>query len=881
MKTETPLTIYLRDYRPADFLVDRIDLTFDIFDTHTDVSARMVMQRNPAANTPNAPLVLVGDELTLTGIKLDGEALAADRYVATPDSLTVPSVPDSFFLDVCTRIDPGKNTALSGLYASGGNLYTQCEAEGFRRILYYLDRPDVMTRFTTTIIADKHKLPVLLSNGNKVGEGDSGRGRHWVKWVDPFRKPSYLFALVAGRLSKAEDLFVTRSGREVRLEIWTEAGNLDKVAHAMNSVKHAMKWDEDRFGLEYDLDIYMIVAVGDFNMGAMENKGLNIFNTKYVLARPDTATDVDFSNIQAVIGHEYFHNWTGNRVTCRDWFQLSLKEGLTVFRDQEFSMDLESRAVERIDQVRTLRTVQFPEDAGPMAHPVRPQSYMEINNFYTVTVYEKGAEVIRMQHTLLGEENFQKGMALYFQRHDGQAVTTDDFVAAMADASGQDLSQFKLWYDQAGTPLLQVSDHYDADSKRYTLTFRQSCPPTPDQPEKRPFHIPVKLGLLDAAGNDLTLNLEGGGLEPCTSCVLSVKQAEQSFTFTDVPVKPVPSLLRGFSAPVRLDYAYTDEQLTFLLAHDSDEFNRWDAGQKLAERTLLKLISDVQGHHSLHVPDSFIEAFRAVLNHSTLDPALAAQALSMPSELWLAEQMTVADPDAIFTAREWLVRTLAQRLHADWAHHYERLEQDRYEWSGPAAAKRALRNTCLAYLTAQGDEAALHHAYRQYKAANNMTDQLAALSALNRHDHSLRTFALTTFAEQWQGEPLVMDKWFALQAVAPVSDALTQIEVLTKHPAFSYTNPNKVYALLRTFGAANPKHFHAADGSGYRFMSEQVLTVDKLNPQVAARLAGTFNRWRKYDAGRQAHARAELERIAGTEGLSRDVYEIVSKALAG
>lgn len=879
MRTETPQTIYLKDYLPSPYIIDRIDLKFELREVDTEVEARMVITRNPASAEVNAPLVLVGDALELVSVKIDGETLAADRYTASSTELVIRDLPDSCFCDVVTRIQPQTNTTLSGLYKSNDNFYTQCEAEGFRRIMYYLDRPDVMTRFSTTIVADKQKYPVLLSNGNKVGEGDSGKGRHWVKWVDPFRKPAYLFALVAGKLVVLEDHFRTRSGREVLLQIWVEHGNLDKCHHAMASVKRAMKWDEDRFGLEYDLDVYMIVAVSDFTMGAMENKGLNIFNTKYVLARPETATDSDFGAIESVIGHEYFHNWTGNRVTCRDWFQLSLKEGLTVFRDQEFSMDLGSRAVERIDQVKKLRSTQFPEDAGPMAHPIRPTSYIEINNFYTVTIYEKGAEVIRMQHTLLGEAGFRKGMDLYFRRHDGQAVTTEDFVAAMADANGADLEQFKHWYDQAGTPVLRASGQYDAEQRRYRLTLSQSCPATPGQPEKLPFHIPVKMSLLGSEGQTLPLRLRGEAEAIQGSRVLSLTAAEQTFEFVDIPCQPVPSLLQGFSAPVKLEMAYTDAELAFLLAHDSDEFNRWDAGQKLAERVLLALVADVQTGRPLQLPEHFTSAMRQVLNNEQLDPALAAQALSLPTEGWLAEVMEVADPEAIHQACLFASRKLAQALSADWLRHYQRLAQGAYVWTGDASAKRALRNVCLSYLCAGEQEQELQRAHEQFMQADNMTDQQAALAVLANVAHPLREHALSHFAEQWQDEALVMDKWLQMQATSCLPGTLEHVKQLTQHRCFTLTNPNKVYALIRSFANANPLHFHAADGSGYHWVADQVLALDGINPQVASRVVSAFNRWKKYDTTRQGLMKAELQRILAKEGLSPDVFEIASKAL--
>ncbi len=880
MYNDAPKTIYLKDYTPPAFLIDRVDLKFDVFDDHTEVHSRMVLNRNSAHPSADAPLVLDGEELELKLVRVDGETLPADRYVQTRDGLTLAGLPASCVLEVVTHIKPQLNTALSGLYESNHNLFTQCEAEGFRRITYFLDRPDVMARYTTTITADKQRFPVLLSNGNLVGHGNVDKQRHWVKWVDPFRKPSYLFALVAGKLVKLEDQYKTHSGKPVKLEIYVEPGNLDKCHHAMASVKKSMKWDEDTFGLEYDLDVYMIVATGDFNMGAMENKGLNIFNTKYVLAKPETATDVDYAGIEAVIAHEYFHNWTGNRVTCRDWFQLSLKEGLTVFRDQEFSADMGSRAVERIDQVNTLRNVQFREDAGPMAHPVRPDSYIEINNFYTVTVYEKGAEVVRMYHTLLGRDGFRKGMDLYFRRHDGQAVTTDDFLAAMADANQTDLSQFQRWYSQAGTPLVKAIGHYDAATRSYVLTLKQSCPATPGQADKLPFLIPVALGLLAADGSEIALQLEGEAEPTGASRVLRFTEAEQRFTFINVDSKPVPSLLRGFSAPVRLDYEWHDDELAFLMAHDRDDFNRWEAGQTLALRLMLKLIGDHQAGRALSLPTSFIEAVSKTLHDPQLDRALIAQALTLPSESYIGDQMAVIDPDAIHAVREYVRTELALALRSDWLAAYHANEvKGTYRFDAKAAGQRALRNVCLGYLL-QIDEAETHElVVKQCNTANNMTDMMGALSVLTHVGCPQREPALTAFYERFKDDALVVDKWLMLQAMSALPDALARVKALLDHSAFTLRNPNKVRSLLGAFGA-NQVRFHHGSGEGYRFIADQVLALDRINPQISSRIVSVFNRWRRFDADRQSLMKAELERIMATEGLSKDVYEIVSKALA-
>jgi aminopeptidase N len=741
-----------------------------------------------------------------------------------------------------------------------------------------------MARYTTTIHADREKYPVLLSNGNPVGRGDDpspeARNRHWVKWEDPFPKPSYLFAMVAAKLEKLEDVFVTRSGRRATLQVWVEPGKLDQCGFAMQALKKAMKWDEEVFGLEVDLDCYMIVAVGDFNMGAMENKGLNIFNTRYVLARPDIATDSDFLHIDRVVAHEYFHNWTGDRVTCRDWFQLSLKEGLTVFRDQEFGADTYSRPVTRIQEVRALRAAQFPEDAGPMAHPVRPQAYMEISNFYTATVYEKGAEVVRMIHTLIGPRAFRRGMDVYFRRHDGQAVTCDEFVEAMAEASGADFGQFMRWYDQAGTPTLEVRGDYDAAAKRYTLAVRQSTPPTPGQPEKLPLHIPLAVGLIGPDGREIPLRLDGEAAPSGTDRVLAVKQAEERFTFVDVPAQPVPSLLRRFSAPAILKFAYGEAELTHLMAHDADPFNRWEAGQRLATGILLRGIEAHRAGRGIDVPRAFVDAFARVLRDGPQDPAFAAEALALPSETYLAEQLEVVDPDAIHAVRTHLRRTLAGELRGELAAMYRsQTVPGPYSPDARSAGRRALRNLCLGYLMELEDPESRALCARQFEAADNMTDRMAALGALANSRAPEREPALERFYADWKHEPLVVDKWLGVQATSRLPDTLARVQRLTTHEAFDLRNPNKVYALIRAF-CANHVRFHAADGAGYAFGADWIIQLNPLNPQIAARIARAFDRWRKFDAGRQAHARAALERIRDTAGLSKDVAEVVSKALA-
>ncbi len=879
MSQSTPSAVFLKDYAQPAYLIDRVDLRFEIHAEHADVHSRLVIKRHDMV-TPDTPLLLSGEQLELLDIKLDGETLGEDRYQCDARSLTLPLLPDSCIVEIVTRLHPQLNTSLMGLYASNGNLFTQCEAEGFRKITYFLDRPDVMARYTTTIVADKQKFPVLLSNGNLVGQGSVDKQRHWVKWVDPFRKPSYLFALVAGRLVKLEDTFKTRSGKQVKLEIYVEPGNLDKCTHAMASLKKAMKWDEDTFGLEYDLDVYMIVAVGDFNMGAMENKGLNIFNTKYVLAKPETATDADYEGIEAVIAHEYFHNWTGNRVTCRDWFQLSLKEGLTVFRDQEFSADMTSRAVQRIDQVRTLRNMQFPEDAGPMAHPVRPDSYIEINNFYTVTVYEKGAEVVRMYQTLFGREGFRKGLELYFRRHDGQAVTCDDFRFAMADANDADLGQFSRWYSQAGTPVLAANGLYDPARQIYTLTLRQSCPPTPGQPDKQPFLIPVAIGLLSQSGQDIALQLRDEASAQGTTRILRLSQEEQIFEFIHVPHEPIPSLLRDFSAPVRLEQPLTDEQRMFLMAHDSDHFNRWEAGQTLALKLLLSLVNGRQQDLPLCLPTGFVAAMRRILLDTSLDPALKALALTLPTEVYIGEQMAIIDPQAIHDVREFMRDQLAAQLHDLWLQQYHASQRNGpYQYDAADSGLRALKNTCLAYLMKAASDDVRQLCLQQAACAQNMTDSLAALTALTQCDCPERQTALETFYARWKDEPLVVDKWLSLQASSTLPNTLEHIRRLAAHPAFQLRNPNKVRALIGMFAHGNQACFHAMDGEGYRFVADMVWQIDSLNPQVASRLASAFNRWRRFDPQRQEQMKAQMLRLMDKADLSPDVFEIISKSL--
>jgi len=861
----SPKTIYLKDYKPSDYQIKTVDLRFILNEDITRVISKLQLQRN---SDHSNPLVLDGEALELISVRLDGKDLSTDQYKIDDRSLTIDNVPDQFLLEIETEIDPVANTSLEGLYQSSGNYCTQCEAEGFRKFTYYLDRPDVMAEFTTTIEADKTKYPILLSNGNLIDKGELDNGRHWVRWHDPYKKPCYLFALVAGDLALTSGSYTTSSGREVALEIYTEHHNADRTDHAITSLKRAMKWDEDNFGLKYDLDIYMIVAVDDFNMGAMENKGLNIFNSKYVLATPETATDTDYIGIEAVIGHEYFHNWTGNRVTCRDWFQLSLKEGLTVFRDESFTADLNSPAVKRIDDVRVLRAHQFPEDSGPMAHPVRPASYMEINNFYTMTVYNKGAEVVRLYQTLLGKNGFRKGMDLYFKRHDGQAVTTDDFRNAMADANNTDLSQFQNWYDQAGTPELYITEHWDEMTRKYTLNFRQECPPTPEQENKKPFVIPVRTDLIDSDGKSMI-----------KETVLTMTGKEQQFEFNGLSRQPIPSLLRDFSAPVKLHFDYSNDQLAFLMANDSDSFNQWEAGQRLAMRVLLELVEKINSSSTLTLDQSLIEAFQKTLI-SDNDPALIAEALTLPSESDIAQQMDVVDPEAIYQARLFVRQTLAKNLQTDLQKTYEQNKsKGNYKIDPASMAKRRLQNCTLAYLACLETDKSRQLAMKQFTESKNMTDNLGALHSLVGQESEEREQALAQFYDHFQDDPLVINSWFSIQASASLPSTLDTVKALLDHPKFSIKNPNKVRSLIGAFAQMNQRCFHWEDGSGYRFIADQIIKLDPMNPQIASRLVRVFTRWKRFDERRQALMKTELERIKQQAGLYKDVFEIVEKSL--
>ncbi|AFJ47575.1 aminopeptidase N [Shimwellia blattae] len=869
--TQQPQAKYRRDYRAPEYTISDIDLTFSLDAATTIVTAESKVQRHAG---PEVALRLDGEDLVLKSIAVDGQPWS--HYQQVEGALIIEQLPERFTLTIVNQISPAANTALEGLYQSGDALCTQCESQGFRHITWYLDRPDVLARFTTKIIADASRYPFLLSNGNRVAQGELEDGRHWVQWQDPFPKPSYLFALVAGDFDVLRDTFTTRSGREVALELYVDRGNLDRADWAMTSLKNAMKWDETRFGLEYDLDIYMVVAVDFFNMGAMENKGLNIFNAKYVLARAETATDKDYLNIERVIGHEYFHNWTGNRVTCRDWFQLSLKEGLTVFRDQEFSSDLGSRAVNRISNVRTMRGMQFAEDASPMAHPIRPDMVIEMNNFYTLTVYEKGAEVIRMMHTLLGEENFQKGMQLYFERHDGSAATCDDFVQAMEDASSVDLSQFRRWYSQSGTPVVTVRDDYDPEKEQYCLTLSQRTPATADQAEKLPLHIPFDIELYDNEGKVIPLQKDGHPVHN----VLNLTQAEQTFVFDNVWFQPVPSLLREFSAPVKLEYKWSDQQLTFLMRHARNDFSRWDAAQSLLATYIRLSVARYQAGQPLSLPLHVADAFRAILLDEHIDPALAAEILTLPSQNEMAELFQVIDPAAIAAVHNALTRTLARELADELLAVYRANTLSGYRIDHGDIGKRALRNVCLHYLAFVDNGQADALVSRQYHDADNMTDALAALSAAVAADLACSKTLMQEYDDRWHQDGLVMDKWFILQATSGADNVLDTVRALLNHRSFSMGNPNRIRSLIGAFVSGNPAAFHAPDGSGYRFLVEMLTELNTRNPQVASRLIEPLIRLKRYDSKRQALMRDALEALKGLPDLSGDLYEKISKALA-
>ncbi|MEM5530369.1 aminopeptidase N [Gammaproteobacteria bacterium AS21] len=877
-----PNVIYLKDYQVPAYLIASTKLHFELLDEYTQVTATLSCHRNSESVEQDAALFLHGHQsLELLALSIDNEPLLTTDYVRDDKGLTIDSVPTSFELEVVTKIYPDKNTALEGLYRSEGMFCTQCEAEGFRRITFCQDRPDVMSIYEVTLSADKAQYPVLLSNGNQTDKGEGEDGRHWATWSDPHPKPAYLFALVAGDLSHIEDSFQTLSGRDVTLKIFADQKDLDKLDYAMISLKKSMAWDEQVYGREYDLDVFNIVAVDFFNMGAMENKGLNIFNTSCVLAHPETTTDATYQRVEAIVAHEYFHNWSGNRVTCRDWFQLSLKEGFTVFRDGQFSADMNSSTVHRIESVQTLRTSQFSEDAGPMAHSVRPASFMEISNFYTMTVYEKGAEVVRMIHTLLGAQKFREGSDLYFERHDGQAVTTDDFVAAMQDVSAKDLTQFKNWYSQAGTPQLTVTDSYDSELQRYQITIAQSCPATPGQSEKQPFHMPFLLGLLDRDGNDIELvdTVDAPGQ---STKLLELTQAEQTFSFENIAARPVPSLLRGFSAPVKLDYKYSRDQLVFLMSHDADGFNRWEASQKLGVDILLELVQKINVGSELILDQRLVEAYRAVLSDSSLDKAMIAQVLTLPTESYLAQLCDEVAVLSIHKARKFAIRSLASALEIEFLAAYQgaRLAAESYSPSAQCVAKRQLQNLSLSYLITLERESYLELALKQYDKADNMTDSMAALSmVVHSKFEEASVNLLADFYHKWSHDTLVVNQWFAVQASDTKTGALAKVEALMQHEAFDMVNPNKVRSLIAVFCMRNLVNFHAEDGTGYSFLADQIIILDKSNPQMAARLLGPLTKWARFNKNRQTQMRAQLQRILDSGSLSADVYEVVSKSL--
>jgi aminopeptidase N len=895
MKNASARTTYLKDYRPPPFTIETTDLHFDLYEDHASVVSKLLFKRNDSSDANS--LQLHGQLLQLEKIFINGQLLEPDQYIKDDESLTISTLDsllgasfEEFLFECHTRIEPQNNTALEGLYKSKKMFCTQCEAEGFRRITYYLDRPDVMSIFTTTVAAEKAKYPVLLSNGNNIASGDveGAPDRHWVTWEDPFKKPSYLFALVAGDLLSLDDTFVTCSDREIELRIFVEEKDIDKCDHAMLSLKNSMRWDEEVYGREYDLDIFMIVAVDDFNMGAMENKGLNVFNTSCVLASPQTTTDLSFQRVEAVVAHEYFHNWSGNRVTCRDWFQLSLKEGFTVYRDSEFSADMGSRTVKRVEDVSFLQTVQFAEDGGPMAHSVRPDSYMEISNFYTVTIYEKGAEVVRMIALLLGPEKFRKGSDLYFERHDGQAVTTEDFVKAMEDASGIDLGQFRTWYYQAGTPVVSIKSEFDADNKRYTLHVRQSCPDTPGQSNKKPLTVPLRLGLLGSDGKDLPLRLLVDDASTGeTDRVFSITEEEQRLDFEGFESEPVPSLLRGFSAPVRLQYDYSRADLLFLMVNDSDGFNRWNASQLLTIGLIDELQSDLAAGRDLALPQSLVDAYSGVLDSTlsdaNVDKAMVAQLLSLPTVGFLIERAEVADVESIHLVREFLLNGLAAKFYSSFLDVYTNNTSDAdYAADAVSIARRSLKNLALSYLMRSDKDEAVRLAQQQFVQASNMTDQLSGLRCLVNSGAAaavdLKRDALASFYKQWSHEPLVVDQWFVAQAVCQLPGSLAEVKQLLEHADFDIRNPNKVRSLIGAFCGQNHVGFHDASGEGYEFLADQVLVLDKLNPQIASRLLTPLTRWRKFSAKRQGLMQAQLRRIKAQEELSKDLFEIVEKS---
>ncbi|MGA9628521.1 MAG: aminopeptidase N [Candidatus Rickettsiella isopodorum] len=873
-------TTFLKDYIPPSFLINRVELTFKLNENLTQVNSRLAITRNSISENKNKPLVLQGENCELIFIKLDGRLLSNSDYQLKGNELSIFQVPDQFNLEIENRIKPKENTALSGLYVSRGIFCTQCEAEGFRRITYFLDRPDVLARYTTTIIADKKKYPILLSNGNKITQQDLENNQHSVTWEDPFKKPSYLFALVAGDLEYSQNEFVTQSQRKINLQIFSEKGEKNKCHHAIESLKKAMRWDEQAYGREYDLDIFMIAVIDDFNMGAMENKGLNIFNAQTILADPSSATDVDYSYITKVVGHEYFHNWTGNRITCRDWFQLSLKEGLTVFREQEFSESIGNPATERINTVRQLRAMQFAEDAGPLAHPVQPDSYIEINNFYTMTVYEKGAEIIRMMKVLVDPELFRKGMDDYFTVHDGQAVTIEDFVKSIEKGSGYDLQQFRRWYKQSGTPELQVDYHYSPEEKTFDLILKQHSPATPGQPTKKPFYIPLVMALFNPAGQAIDLQLVGDDTPLGTQCTLKLRESEHVFQFVNVDVKPIPSLLRNFSAPVKLKVKYSDKDLAFLMQSDTDGFNRWDAAQELASRIVLRRIQSSSTLEDSAVSELF-KGYKILFAEDKQNSKdLLAELLSLPSEAAFSEQMPIIDIDGIHEEREWLRFQCAKKLENNFLRCYQACHDLKpYVFDKQSVTNRRLANISLTYLMLLQDPNVHHLCVNHYKKADNLTDRIVALSEIVNHNLSQRDRFLKEFYEKNSANSLVVCKWLAIQARAPLPDTLHQVKKLLKHPAFDWKNPNKIRSLIGVFCSENRSQFHDRSGAGYVFLSEQIQHLDLINPQIAARLVKPFTQWKRFDVDRQALMHEQLEKLIKIQGLSSDVYEMVSKSL--
>lgn len=869
--TVKPNAKHLKDYKAPSYFIDSIDLDFDLHDEKTKVVAINKVRRNGAHNDE---LILDGVDLTLLAVSIDGHNI--DNYIVKDNKLIISNLPSECVLIIETEINPLGNTSLEGLYKSADAYCTQCESEGFRKITYYLDRPDVLAVFSTRITADKQEYPYLLSNGNCVASGDSDNGRHWVQWRDPFPKPAYLFALVAGDFDVLHDNYKTVSGRDVKLELFVDKGNLNRGQHAMTSLKHSMKWDEDRFGLEYDLDIYMIVAVDFFNMGAMENKGLNIFNSKYVLAESSSATDTDYLGIEAVIGHEYFHNWTGNRITCRDWFQLSLKEGLTVFRDQEFSSDLGSRAVNRINNVKILRAAQFPEDAGPMAHPIRPASVIEMNNFYTATVYNKGAEVIRMIHTLLGEVGFRAGMDLYFERHDGQAVTCDDFVAAMQDASGVDLNLFKNWYSQSGTPVVTVTDKYDAESQTYQLTMSQNTPVTADQSVKQVLHIPVDIELLSADGTPFELISNGKQI----NSVLDLVEKQQTFVFEGITSAPTPSLFREFSAPIKLNFDYSDAQLSLLMTDASNEFARWDASQLLINKYIIANVEKHQENSDFYLPDAFIAAFKLLAADMSIEPALKAEMLQFPSINSLLGLFETVDIDALLAASKFIKATIAETVAHDCATIYAGMPEQAYSVEHAQIALRSLKNTCLEYMALANIEDVNALVHKQFKQSDNMTDSMGAINAANKANLACFELMMEAFEDKWSTDGLVMDKWFAQVALSPSASCLDKVKETLNHGSFSLANPNRTRALIGSFSALNFAAFHASDGRGYEFLTDILCQLNSSNPQVASRLITPLIDFKKFDNVRQTLMITQLQRLRDLPDLAADLYEKIERALA-